>query len=250
MRNSRLSRHTFAVMLFLLVGSGRTEAREVNPQEAVEGFDKRVAAIFRADAGKPLNRARKQPPIKKGRGPYTRAYSYSIMAFAARCYVLGEKLDEANAAIAENARFYLDNPKGIHDRDSFHWHAEIVLRLIEMYGSEGSVHAGRMDAGAEKLALEPIWQYASKAWLKKAARDEKSIWHHYGSENHHAMDFTINWHFAKLAKDRPEYKGSGSTVPPPSNSMRRGANTSSPAPGHGPGKASAPKCAATATTAP
>ena len=81
-----------------------------------------------------------------------------------------------------------------------------MLRLIEMYGSKGSVHAGRMSPETETLALKPIWQYASKAWLAKAAADKKSIWHMYGSENHHAMDFTINWHFAKLAKDLPEYK--------------------------------------------
>lgn len=178
----------------------------VDAQAAVNGFERRVESLFLADQGKPLERAEKHPPIKKGRGPYTRAYSYSIVAFAARCYVLGEKLEEADAAMEENAQFYLDHPKGIHDRDSFHWHAEITMRLIEMYGSEGSVKPGRMSAATEKKCLEPIWEYASKAWLGKAARDKKSIWHHYGSENHHAMDFTINWHFAKLALKRPEYR--------------------------------------------
>ena len=179
---------------------------KTDPQTAIKGYEQRTQAIFQAEAGKPLVRAKKYPPLKKNRGPYTRAYSYSICAFAARCYYLGEQLDEADAAIEENAQYYLDNPKGIHDRDSFHWHAEITMRLIEMYGSKGTHHAGRMSPETEKLALEPIWQYASKAWLEKAAHDDKSIWHHYGSENHHAMDFTLNWHFAKLAKDQPDFK--------------------------------------------
>ncbi len=187
-----------------------------DPVAAIAGCGKRIESIFSAESGKPLVRAKKEPPISKGRPAYTREYSYSIVAFAARCYHLGEMLGEADAAIGENAQYYLDNPAGIHDRDSFHWHAEIVMRLIEMYGSKGTVHAGRMSAETESLALEPIWQYASQAWLEKAAHDEKSIWHHYGSENHHAMDFTINWHFAKLAKDRPEYRSrkykDGSTV--------------------------------------
>ncbi|HEX5789512.1 MAG TPA: hypothetical protein VFY13_00085, partial [Luteolibacter sp.] len=194
------------MLLALVLLGGTARGAGPDPQSAIGGFEKRVEAIFRAEAGKPLVRARKESPISKGRPDYTREYSYSIVAFAARCYHLGEMLAEADEAIRENAQHYLDHPAGIHDRDSFQWHAEIVMRLIEMYGSKGCVHAGRMSEATEKLALEPIWQYASQAWLEKAACDEKSIWQQYGSENHHAMDFTVNWHFAKLAKDRAEYR--------------------------------------------
>jgi hypothetical protein len=87
--------------------------------------------MFRSEAGQPLKRAKKQPPLRPGSGNYTRAYSYSIVGYAARCFYLGEMLDEANAALVENAQHYLDNPKDIIDRDSFHWHADIVMRLIE-----------------------------------------------------------------------------------------------------------------------
>jgi len=199
-------KHSFILILFLLPFYSQSNEKAKTLQSILDGFKQRVEEVFKAESGRPLKRASKKPPIKKLRSAYTRAYSYSIIAFASRCYYLGEDLKKADAAIAENAQYYLDNPDGIHDRDSFHWHAEITMRLIEMYGSKGTHHAGRMSPETEKLALEPIWQYASKAWLKKAATDEQSIWHQYGSENHHAMDFTINWHFAKLAKDRPEYK--------------------------------------------
>lgn len=190
----------------LLVPSVMTTAKTVDPGEVVAGSGQRIEALFRSESGRPLVRAKKQPPIKKGRATYTRAYSYSIMAFSARCYVLGEMLDEANAAMVENCQYYLDEPARIHDRDSFHWHGEIMLRLIEMYGTKGRIAPGRMTPDAERLIMEACWEYASKAWLKKAAHDQESIWHYYGSENHHVMDFTINWHYAKLAKDMRGFK--------------------------------------------
>jgi hypothetical protein len=163
--------------------------------------------MFQAEAGKPLKRAKKQPPLAPGRGNYVRAYSYSIVAFAARCFYIHEKVDEANAALIENAQHYLDNPKDINDRDSFHWHADIVMRLIEMYGTHGTKRAGLLTPETEAMVLKPIWLYAQElSSLEKADHVRSKTWHLYGSENHHAMDFALCWHFAKLAKDRPEYK--------------------------------------------
>jgi hypothetical protein len=171
------------------------------------GCDRRIEKMFRAESGKPLVRARKRKPLGPGRGNFVRSYSYSIMAFAARCLYLGEMLDEANAALAENARHYLDNPRDINDRDSFHWHADIVMRFIEMYGSKGTRHPGRITAETEAFALRPIWLYAKMcSWLGKAEVKKSQTWRIYGSENHHSMDFTVNWHFSKLARDRLEYK--------------------------------------------
>ena len=140
--------------------------KKQTPEAILAGFEKRVDAMFRAESGNPLVRAKKQKPLSPGRGNYVRAYSYSIMAFAARCLYLGEMLDEANVALAENARHYLDNPKDINDRDSFHWHAEIAMRLIEMYGANGTAHPGRITKETEALALKPVWLYAKMcSWL-------------------------------------------------------------------------------------
>jgi len=190
----------------LAPGAGASETA-CSPEEVVAGFDQRAEALFRAEAGKPLVRANKRPPLSPGRGNYVRAYSHSMVGFAARCLFLGEMLEKANAALAENAQHYLDHPKDINDRDSFHWHADVVMRLIDMYGTNGSAHAGRITRQTESLALKPIWIYAKKcSSLKKAEHEKSKTWHIWSSENHHAMDFTVCWHFSKLAKDRPEYR--------------------------------------------
>jgi len=177
-----------------------------SPEEIVAGFDKRVEAMFRAESGKPLVREKKQKPLGPGRGNYVRGYSYSMVGFAARCLYLDEMLDEANAALAENAQHYLDNPKDINDRDSFHWHADVVMRLVEMYGSKGIKHPGRITKETEALVLKPIWEYVKQvSWLGKAEHEKSQTWHIYLSENHHAMSLTVCWQFSRIVKDRPEY---------------------------------------------
>jgi len=180
---------------------------ECNPEMVIAGFNQRVDAMFRAEAGQPVARAKKLPPLGPGRGKFVREYSYSLVAFAARCLYLGEMLDEANAALAENARHYLDHPKDIYDRDSFHWHAEIVMRLLEMYGPRGIKHPGRITPQTEALCLQPIFAYARQYSRPERWEVEKSgTWEIYESENHHVMSFTVCWHFAKIAQDRPEYR--------------------------------------------
>lgn len=191
----------------MLTGGVESMADTPTPEEVLAGFEKRVDAVFRAEAGKPLIRAKKNPPLSQGRGPYVRGYSYSIVAFAAKSLYLNDIPDEANAALVENAQYYLDNPLAICDRDSFHWHGEIVLRLLEMYGPKGSVRAGLITKDTEAKVLEYMWIYTKKcSWLGKAEYKKTKTWHVYSSENHHAMDFTCHWHFAKYAKDHPQYK--------------------------------------------
>lgn len=171
------------------------------------GFEERVELMFRSEAGQPLDRAEKRPPLKPGRGNYVRHYSYSICEFAARCFYLNEQLDQANAALIENAQHYLDHPKDISDRDSFHWHIDVVLRLIEQYGTNGSIAPGRLQEDTEEKLLEPAWIYAkSHSRLSDAEIEESQTWHIWESENHHVQIFTTAWHFAKLANNRPRYR--------------------------------------------
>lgn len=178
-----------------------------DPAAAIAMFEERVHGVFGAQSGQPLQRAEKQRPLEPGRGNYVRAYSFSIVDFAARCLYLGELVDEANVAIIENAQHYLDNPKDIHDRDSFHWHADIVMRLVEMYGPRGTTKPGLINPETETLALKPIWEYARKSSRLERAEHQKSrTWHFQSTENHHAMDFTVCWHFSKIAKDHPDYR--------------------------------------------
>ncbi len=152
-----------------------TAAGSDRPEEIIGGFDQRVDAMFRAESGQALVRAKKQKPLGPGRGNYVRAYSYSMVGFAARCLYLGEMLDKANAAIAENAQHYLDNPKDINDRDSFHWHAEIVLRLIEMYGSQGSRNPGASHRRPKRLrcSRSGCTSNRSRGWARRKPRSRK-----------------------------------------------------------------------------
>jgi hypothetical protein len=200
----------FYTWIFTLILSGAfagAEAGATKQDKTPDGFKNRVDAMFRAEAGQPLKRATKKPPLRPGSGNYTRAYSYSIVGYAARCFYLGEMIDEANAALVENAQHYLDNPKDIIDRDSFHWHADIVMRLIDMYGPEGKVHAGRLTAETEATCLKPIWIYVkTSAKYNKPNHATTKTWEFHSTENHHAMDFTTHWHFSKIARNKPEYR--------------------------------------------
>ena len=194
-----------SVCLLALAMAGVVHAQA--PEAVVSGFAKRVDAMFRAESGKALVPAEKKPPLRSGSGDFTRAYSNSMVGFAARCFYLGEMPDEANAALVENAQYYLDNPLDIIDRDSFHWHADFVMRLIEMYGPHGTAHAGRLTAETEAVCLKPIWIYVkTSAKHNKPDHATTKTWQFHSTENHHAMDFSVQWHFAKLAKDRPEYR--------------------------------------------
>ncbi len=201
---------TLWIMTFMLSSppiSGAIEPPQ-SPEQVIAGFEQRVDAMFRAESRQPLVRADKRPPLAPGRGNYVRHFSYSMMAFAGRCFYLNEMVDEANAALVENARHYLDHPKDVNDRDSFHWHAEIAMRFIEMYGTHGTKRPGLLTEETEKEVLRPIFEYAKQFSTPARQEYEQSqTWHVYESENHHAMGFTVCWHFARLARNRPEYQG-------------------------------------------
>lgn len=184
-----------------------TAQPDSSPELVLAGFDMRIDRMFRAEAGKPLVRAEKRKPISPGRCNYVRHYSWSLLEFAARCLYLGEMTEEANAALVENAQHYLDNPKDINDRDSFHWHAEMVMRLSELYGTKGSRDAGRITKETGKLVFQPIWEYVRRSSnLSHADFESSKTWDIYSSDNHHVMDFTVSWHFSKLARLLPEYR--------------------------------------------
>ena len=138
------------------------ESRAADPETVADGYEERRDAMFRAESGEPLVRKKVLPPMGGNRGNFARHYSWSLIAYAAHCFYLNEDLDNANAALRENAQHYIDNPKDIIDRDSFHWHADIVMRLIDMYGPNGKVHAGRLTAETEAACLKPIWHSAHR----------------------------------------------------------------------------------------
>lgn len=58
--------------------------RAPDPEAVLAGFQDRVDTVFRAEAGKPLVRAEKKPPLSPERGNFVRQHSLSIVAFSAR----------------------------------------------------------------------------------------------------------------------------------------------------------------------
>lgn len=178
-----------------------------------DGFDKRVSDAFTAQQGKPLIRVKVKPPLDSGRPDFSRDFSWSLITYATRCLWLNENVDSANMALTENAKYYLNNPKGIYDRDNFHWHSEAVLRLIELFGQHGTKHAGLLKPETENTVLEAIWLYCKRidsgvraTRLSEADHKISNTWYIRESENHHAQSFTTLWHFAKLAKNRVNFR--------------------------------------------
>ena len=179
-----------------------------------DGFDQRVAAIFAAEGGRPLVRAEKKPPLGSGRAPFVRAYSFSLVEFAARSLWRNEASAAANAALREDADYYLANPATIFDKDNFHWHSEALLRLIELFGTTGSRQAGLLQPETERKVLESIWLYCRRnesaakphTHLAEADHAVSQTWFIKESENHHAQSFTTLWHFAKIARRRDDFR--------------------------------------------
>ncbi len=206
-----------------------THAFAATPEELIAGADARIDQFIQADSGKAFVPDKVRASLKSGRPYFSRHYSWSVVGFAGRCFYLNEMLAEANAALIQNGKYYLreltaqeeasiletnagtelntNQYSRITNRDTTHWHADVILRLIDMYGTNGSVAAGRMSPEAEAKSLEYISQYVRLiAKLSKAEYLQSKTWDSYESENHHAMDFRTHWHFSKIVKDRSDYQ--------------------------------------------
>lgn len=179
-----------------------------------DDFTARAAAIFASEKGQPLHRAEKRAPLSPGRANFVRAYSFSLVEFAARCLWLHEFTAEANAALQENADYYLAHPRETYDKDNFHWHSEALLRLVELFGPAGTRHSGALTAATETKILEAVWRYcrrretAAKTHEHLAEADDavSHTWYVKESENHHVQSFTTLWHFAQLARHRADFR--------------------------------------------
>ncbi len=177
-------------------------------------FETRRDEAFESLRGEPFEEAPKRGPLGPGRPRYTRHYSYSVMDFAMRAFRNGEQLDEANAALHEHSEFYIENPEERDDRDNLHWVTDVMCRIVEFFGAEGSMAPGRLEPETEERIYQLMWDYASaNSILEDAQRD---TWH-VGvwtdpprpaptSENHHLMKYSTLWQFSKLLKERPEYR--------------------------------------------
>lgn len=179
-----------------------------------DGYDKRVAELFDAQKEKPPVRAgsSRRQGISGWNAP--QRYAYPRIEYATTNMWLGQNIDSANFALVEYGEYFIKNPETVLHRDHFHWHSEMALRLIEMFGQNGTKTPGLLRPGTEEKILEAVWIYSKRRqadqtrYNTKAEADHEvsNTWYIYESENHHSQSFCTLWHFAKLAKDRPGFK--------------------------------------------
>ena len=172
-----------------------------------DDYSARARAMLSQLTGKPFVPAAIRPPLKPGRGRYARHYSYSVTNFAMKAFMLDEQLDEANRALQEYGRFYINDPATRNDRDSFYWPADVVCRMVEFYGRRGSRAPSRLTPQTEAILLEMAWVYSKEtSRIADAETAVSKTWHIHESENHHLQRFSTVWHFSKLLKNDERYK--------------------------------------------
>lgn len=178
-----------------------------------------------------LNIAEKRSPLSPGRGLYTRHFSFSIVNFAMKSFLLGTDVETANDALKTYAEFYISDRLTRNDRDSFYWAADVLCRIVEFYGENGSKSSGLLSKDTQELINEMMWLYAKEnskvdaldetyetyakwQWgqmgdvpLPACAEVKRSkTWDVIESENHHMMKYSTLWHFARLLSKADNYK--------------------------------------------
>jgi hypothetical protein len=105
-------------------------------------FEQKRNQVFMLLSGKPLVRAEILPAYATfSLAPFARNYSYSLINYAFKSYWLNQNITEANQAFIENTDYYLNGPQNyLDDRDSFYWSADLWCRMLEFWGSNGSIN--------------------------------------------------------------------------------------------------------------
>lgn len=196
-----------------------TSYNDAQLKSITDGFDSRRKLAFDKMLGKPLVRGAVLPSISNSGIPYYRALSYSLIDFAAKCFWLEEQNQAANDALIENCDIYLDKLEVMRDGDSFYWAADELCRIIEYWGTNGSVKPGLLNATGEDRLYKMMWQWVkdqskltvsqqlnSYLFSVSANYQQNNTWEIEGSENHHIQRFFTKWHFAKLLKEKTAYK--------------------------------------------
>ncbi len=203
-----------AVIIALLAAFSPAYARaKVDLNSLRDGYEAMRQAQFEKLAGQPPVAAERLPPLGPGRALYTRHYSYSIYGFAMKAFWLDEKqyFADANHALVENCQYYLDHPEARTDRDSFYWGTDVLCRLVEYFGKNGTLGPGRLSSDAENVIYEMMWVYCKEmshlTGELSPEIEQSQTWYVHESENHHIQLFSTLWHFLKLLKDNPQYSG-------------------------------------------
>jgi len=158
--------------------------------------DARFAAAWASRRGEPLKEVPVAPPVFNGHPRFARPYSLAIIHYALRVFHNGESNEyaRANAKIAENCRFYIENTDVRDDRDSFYWNVGELCRAVLHYGAKGDTAPGRLSPEAEAVFLKMAFGYCHDiSKLADAACDGTKTWRIYESENHHVQRASALW---------------------------------------------------------
>lgn len=176
-------------------------------KEIQDGFEARRAKAFELLRGKPLVKEKIIPPIFSDGSDFSRHYSYSLMDYAFKCFWLGEDVAGANDALLENANYYIGYPRAYSDKDSFYWAADELCKMLEYYGTKGTVKPGLIDKKVEERIYLMMFQYSKQqSKIAKAEYKKNRTWDVDESENHHIQRFYAAWHFAKFLQDNSAYR--------------------------------------------
>ena len=197
----------------IFVSNCQAELAESKLFEIRNGFAQRVDNIFDEQKVK-VNGAFKDNTLRRSGWNSAQRYSYPRIEYATINLLNGQNIEEVNAALIEHGDYYIEDPERVLHRDNFHWHSEMALRLIEMFGQNGTKTPGLIKLETETRILEAAWLYCKRRQQDQTgpntiAEDDHKIsntWYIYESENHHSQSLCTQWHFSKLVKDRPRFK--------------------------------------------
>ena len=197
----------FVLLVLMLLFSHSYALNNTQLKSICNSYELRRQQAFEALKGKELVVANIQPPLEPGRTLFARNFSYSLVDFAFKALWLNEQIAEANAALQQNADYYIDNYPAMQDRDNFYWAADEWLRLLEYFGTKGIRKAGLITKETEAKLFKMMWQYNKVfSQLSKAEYIISGTWFVDESENHHIQRFSTYWHFSKYLKDLADYK--------------------------------------------
>ena len=161
------------------------------------------------------------------------ALASSVTHFAMGAFWLDDQVTAANTALLEYANFFIHNRQVRNDQHSLYWTAELTARIISMYGRNGTVAPGRLEAEVEDRLLELMWIFISEhsyvdSWEevsefyantvqteRHAAGDPMPVsaniintrtWDIIESENHHVQTWMTIWDFTRLLAQEEAFR--------------------------------------------
>lgn len=194
-------------LVALLTGAFAYVAGAAAAPRPAADVEANFARAWKSVRGSPYREIPVQPPVFKNHPRFARGYSGSIIDFAFRIFHNQETnfYALANAKIAENCRFYIENTDVRDDRDSFYWHIGTLCRTVLHYGRRGDVRPGLLAPETERVFNDMAFGYCHDM-SKYSDADPDQTWHVYESGNHHVQRASAFWQLMHvLLKDDPAW---------------------------------------------